>query len=148
MTALYSAVIFFVVIDRFLKVLAVNLAGRQYDIIGDVFKFSLTKNSYIAFSLPLSGFWLNLIIGLVILILIYYLVRAWTRGESLIAVSLLAVVLGAVSNLFDRLRFGYVIDYFDLKYFTVFNLADALIISGVLGLLYLLNKKRPLKRSL
>ena len=47
---------------------------------------------------------------------------------------LLAIIFGAISNLFDRIKYGYVIDYLDLKYFTVFNLADVMIVGGVIGL--------------
>lgn len=42
---------------------------------------------------------------------------------------------GAIGNLIDRLRFGYVIDYFSVSFFPpVFNLADAAI---TLGSIYL-----------
>jgi signal peptidase II len=43
---------------------------------------------------------------------------------------LLFIIFGAISNLVDRLKFGYVIDYIDIKYFTVFNLADIMIVVG------------------
>lgn len=38
---------------------------------------------------------------------------------------------GAVSNLIDRLRFGYVVDYIDIGSLPVFNLADVAIVVGV-----------------
>ncbi|MBU1778489.1 signal peptidase II, partial [Patescibacteria group bacterium] len=41
------------------------------------------------------------------------------------------IIFGAISNLTDRLEYGYVIDYFSLKYFTIFNLADVMIVIGV-----------------
>lgn len=48
---------------------------------------------------------------------------------------------GAVSNLIDRLRFGYVFDYIDINglvlgkvHFPVFNLADVAIVVGVVFL--------------
>jgi len=50
---------------------------------------------------------------------------------------------GAVSNLIDRMMFGYVIDYIDLKVWPAFNLADAAITIGVIGvIIYLLRKKK------
>ena len=42
---------------------------------------------------------------------------------------------GAVGNLIDRLRFGYVIDYISIGNFPVFNVADASISVGVAILL-------------
>lgn len=94
-----------------------------------------------AFSLPLSGLWLNAVILLIVLLLIYYLARAWQGERRAIAVSLFAIIMGAASNLFDRLKYGYVVDYLDLKYFTVFNLADMIIVMGMAALLFRINKK-------
>lgn len=42
---------------------------------------------------------------------------------------------GAASNLVDRLRFGFVMDYIDLKVFPVFNLADVAIVLGAVFLI-------------
>ena len=44
----------------------------------------------------------------------------------------LAIALGgAVGNLIDRVRLSYVIDFFDLQIWPVFNIADMAIIGGV-----------------
>lgn len=142
MTALYLAVIFFISLDRFLKVLAFSGRTGEFNLLGEILKFSYKKNYYIAFSLPVYGFWLNAAICFIILSLIYYLARAWQGGQRKTAVCLLAVIMGASSNLFDRLKYGFVIDYFDLKYFTIFNLADAAVVSGVFLLLMASNKKQ------
>jgi signal peptidase II len=49
----------------------------------------------------------------------------------------LALVLGgAVGNLIDRLRFGYVVDFLDLRVWPVFNVADSAITIGVALLLW------------
>ena len=66
-----------------------------------------------------------------------WLWRERVRGE----VAALALVLGgAVGNIVDRARLGYVIDYADLHFgqwrpFYIFNLADAAITIGVVILL-------------
>ena len=41
------------------------------------------------------------------------------------------VIAGALGNLYDRLRFGYVIDFLDLRVWPVFNVADTSICIGV-----------------
>jgi signal peptidase II len=38
---------------------------------------------------------------------------------------------GAVGNLIDRVRLGYVVDFIDFRWFPVFNLADSSIVCGV-----------------
>lgn len=42
---------------------------------------------------------------------------------------------GTVGNLFDRLLFGYVTDFIDLGFWPTFNIADAAVTVGVIGLL-------------
>lgn len=141
MIAISLAVIFFTSLDRFLKILAFNNQIGQVNLAGDVLKFSYKNNYYIAFSLPLYGDWLKVVIAIIILLLFFYLLKARRNGRQKIAVCLFAIAMGAISNLFDRLRYGYVIDYLDLKYFTVFNLADIMIAAGVVCLLFSKNNK-------
>ena len=49
-----------------------------------------------------------------------------------------AVAGGALGNLADRAREGAVIDYVDPVLWPAFNLADAAIVLGILGLLYVI----------
>ena len=54
--------------------------------------------------------------------------------------AILIIVAGALSNLYDRVTLGFVVDVFDLRWqfgtfsyaFPAFNLADALIVTGLL----------------
>jgi len=45
-----------------------------------------------------------------------------------LAISL--IVAGALGNLFDRLVFGYVIDFIDIQIWPVFNIADSALVVG------------------
>lgn len=139
--AIYMAIIFFIGLDRFLKVLALVDQGRQFNLIGEILKFNFRTNYYIAFSLPLAGRVLEFLLVLIILSLIWLGLFYWFKRQDDKLIPLFLIILGAGSNLFDRLKYGYVIDYLDLKYFTVFNLADAMIVGGVILLLISLNKK-------
>ena len=49
--------------------------------------------------------------------------------------SLMLILSGAVGNLLDRWRFGYVVDFIDVRVWPVFNLADSMITCGVAFLL-------------
>ena len=66
-----------------------------------------------------------------------WMMRETLRGDIL---ALGLVLGGALGNIYDRLMFGYVIDYADLhigtwRPFAIFNLADVAITLGVLLLL-------------
>jgi signal peptidase II len=129
--------VFFLSLDRILKTYAILFKPKLY-IAGDILKFNYTSNPYIAFSLPISGIFLNILIVIMIISLLFLFVRQIKKEKlSSTAFCLLLIILGAISNLWDRFKFGFVIDYLDLKYFTVFNLADVLISFGVITLLLL-----------
>jgi len=128
--------VFFVVLDRFLKILAINqVFNPPIRVIEDIFQLNLAKNYNIAFSLPLGGWLLNILVGLIILVLVYYWLILNKKREYKILIFLTFIIFGAISNMVDRLKFGYVVDYFDLKYFTVFNIADVMIVGGVIFVL-------------
>jgi signal peptidase II len=58
-----------------------------------------------------------------------------------------AVLGGALGNLADRAREGSVIDYVDPKFWPAFNLADAAIVVGILGLLYVIEGPRKPEKA-
>lgn len=133
----------FFLADRYLKFLAINSwISVPKKIIGNFLTFNFTPNYNIAFSLPLSGIWLNVLIAVIIGSISIYLLSN-KHLSKLEIVSLSGIIIGAVSNLLDRLKYGYVIDYFDLKWFTVFNLADTLIsVSTIVLFIYLIKNKK------
>jgi len=49
-----------------------------------------------------------------------------------------AIVGGALGNLADRARIGAVIDFIDPAFWPAFNVADAAIVLGILGFLYVI----------
>lgn len=55
----------------------------------------------------------------------------WLRRPVRLGIAWALVAGGALGNLYDRLRFGFVIDYVDVGFWPVFNLADACISCGV-----------------
>lgn len=112
-------------LDRFLKLLALNSAEKI--IIPNLLNFNFVPNYNIAFSLPLSGLYLNIIISLIIITIITYLFFNYKQLKTLEFISFFGILLGAVSNLLDRFQYGFVIDYLDLRWFTIFNMADILI---------------------
>jgi signal peptidase II len=133
--AIAAVIAIFFFLDRWLKNLALGLeSGEKISIIKNVLNFHLVPNPYIAFSLPLSGQLLNIIISLLLLGITAYLLIYWRQEKTspLAYSGWLMILGGGLSNLCDRWRFSYVIDYFDLYYFSIFNLADTLIFCGCL----------------
>ena len=57
------------------------------------------------------------------------------RGGWGTHVAFALILGGAIGNIADRIRLGYVVDFFDLRWFPVFNVADSCITIGVALLL-------------
>ncbi|MBI4299576.1 MAG: signal peptidase II [Chloroflexi bacterium] len=72
----------------------------------------------------------------ILVIFLYY--RYPPRESTLLRLSLALMLGGAIGNLVDRLRQGYVTDFVDLTLWPVFNLADSSITIGVVALGYYL----------
>lgn len=72
----------------------------------------------------------------IILIVLYYLYRSQRN------LFLIFILAGAVSNLIDRISLGCVIDFIDLKFWPIFNLADAFIVIGVIMLILQIKKQK------
>lgn len=75
----------------------------------------------------------------------------WRAERWLAALSLGLIIGGALSNVIDRLAYGAVADFFFFHIgrfeWYVFNLADAWIVAGVIGLLLAWAVERPEKAT-
>lgn len=86
-------------------------------------------NKNIAWSIPIAPAIFYFVWIAIIAVLISIFFRA--KSPSL-KIFLIFIFSGAISNIIDRVRFGCVVDYIDLKFFPVFNLADVYIAVGII----------------
>jgi signal peptidase II len=68
--------------------------------------------------------------------LLIFLVLRWKKDKKLLRLPLLLIFAGGAGNLFDRFAFGYVRDFLRYTFidFPIFNVADAAITVGSIGL--------------
>jgi signal peptidase II len=89
------------------------------------------RNSGAAFGLFPQFHWLYLVVAAIVGAYILYAGRRF--GTSWWRQAVLGLILGgAVSNGVDRLLYGYVVDFVDVHWWPVFNVADSAIVVGVL----------------
>jgi signal peptidase II len=120
--------------------------GRMIDLVWTL-RLRLTFNEGMAFG---AGQGLGVVIGLLAIGIIVVLARQLGRDlDSAHAVALGLIIGGAAGNLIDRLvrdeglLRGAVVDFIDLQWFPVFNVADAAInIGAVLLILAVLRESR------
>ena len=116
-----------------------------------VLNLTMVRNYGITFGLLNGlGTWSSLLLAAVALAVVAALGVWLRRAESLVvAVALGAIAGGAVGNVIDRLRFGFVVDFIDAHlgdwHWYVFNVADAAIVCGVATLV--LDSLLPLRRG-
>jgi len=98
------------------------------------FNLTFITNTGAAFGLFQDRSLVFVIVAVVISIGIVLYLRRIPHEEWLIRVSLAMQLGGALGNLVDRVRLGYVVDFMDFHMWPVFNFADTFIVVGV-GLL-------------
>ncbi len=125
-------ILIFFILDRILKTIALEGVVKKFFF----FNFSFFPNQNIALGIPLSGIFLYFLLTVVILLVVLMLVKAYRKEKTVDVFSWTMILAGAFSNVFDRFKYGSVVDYFDLSFFTVFNLADAMIFIGVVILVW------------
>ena len=121
-----------IAVDQTSKTWALErLAGRNpVHVVGSL-QLALSFNSGVAFSLGEGSGLAVVPIALAVVLVVVFVARSLTGRLAAVSVGL--VVGGAVGNLVDRLlrsHDGAVVDFIDLQWWPVFNVADAAIVVG------------------
>jgi signal peptidase II len=103
-----------------------------------VFRVTHITNSGAAFGIfPNQGNFFIIIAVVVAGVIVLYYRYLPSRGW-LIRLSLGLQLGGALGNLLDRVRYGHVVDFIDIGFWPIFNVADIAIVTGVGILAYCL----------
>lgn len=118
--------------DQLLKFLiaATYPLGGSTPVLDGIVSLTYVRNPGVAFGLlPQVSIIVPAAIALTLLVVLFYNGARWARTPRVqLALTLLAG--GAVGNLIDRLRLGAVIDYIDVHFWPVFNIADVAVTAG------------------
>ncbi|MBS3899091.1 MAG: signal peptidase II [Dethiobacter sp.] len=135
---LFLIALLIILIDQLTKLLIVNTMSQNESIpvITNIFHITYVHNFGAAFGLLAhrTGFFILVTVVLVLLLLAF--LRYLPKEQKLLRSALVLLLGGATGNLIDRVRVGYVIDFFDFRVWPVFNVADIAIVFGI-GLLIL-----------
>ena len=126
-----------VALDQLTKAWAVDAldGGRVIDLVWTL-RLRLTFNDGAAFSVGGGSGGLLALVGLAVVGFVYRSVLRWPGRLPPLALGL--VVGGALGNLVDRVaRDGSVVDFIDLQWWPLFNVADIGITFGAIGLVLL-----------
>ncbi len=142
-TILGLLVIFLLIIaDQWTKSIAVQYLDLHHSvtIIESFFDLTLVHNRGAAFGMmsELAEPWRTIFFTLVSIgafAIIIHVYRSRSPDSYLVPMAVIMITGGAIGNIIDRIRLGYVIDFLDFHYFDkhwpIFNLADSCITIGV-----------------
>ena len=108
--------------------------GQSIPLIHGFFHLTYIRNTGGAFGIMRNSTNLFIVISVIVIIFIIYFLFEEKNKDALILVFSALVLGGALSNLIDRIRLGYVIDFLDFLVWPVFNIADAAISVGMVML--------------
>lgn len=118
-------------LDRWTKVWAMSWLEPHGPLrLTRFFHLTYVENTGAAFGIgrARNGFFVALCLGL--LGGLFYMQRAWPKSNRWLAVGVVLVATGALGNLYDRLAYGYVVDFLDFLVWPVFNVADSCVCVG------------------
>lgn len=144
-----------VLLDQITKWLAVrNLAGQPGIRLFPTLELNLHYNTGFSFG---TGRGAGPLIGVVVIVMTLYLANLIRKETNPRRSLLLAIILsGAIGNLLDRiwraedgLLSGAVVDFIDVTWFAIFNVADIFVVCGVIvfGLFEILSHRHVVRHS-
>lgn len=144
-------------LDQSAKILVSStmVVGESIPIVPNLLHLTLVHNSGMAFGLlSAAAIPYKSVLMTLLSIAAFGAVAAYAVGspasERMSRLALAFILGGAVGNIIDRVRLGYVVDFIDVFYkgshWPAFNVADSAICAGV-GLLLLDTLRRPVKST-
>lgn len=148
-----KAITLLTLIDQITKILVsvfLKPVG-SFEIMPGIFYLTYAENTGAVFGL-LKNNRIPLIISSIVItiILAYHLINNCKNGDIIINFAISSIIGGALGNLIDRIRLGYVVDFFNISLirYPIFNIADMLIVTGAITLVYMvISKKTSLNKE-
>lgn len=130
----------FLFLDQVLKYLSLYFWTKPV-LLNNFFGWRPFLNTGVAFGLPLP-IWIVIFFTVPIIFFIVFILFKEQDNFNIIGYEL--ILIGAISNLFDRIYYGMVIDYWQILT-GIINLADIMIVGGLI--LIIINLKNIKKQS-
>lgn len=122
-------------LSKFLVTLKLQL-NETLPIFKDMIHITRIHNAGAAFGIFKGMLPAFIFLSIITIFLILLYGRRFRRGYPHLRIGLVLILAGTIGNLIDRVRFGYVIDFIDVRFWSVFNIADTAITFGGILLAY------------
>ncbi|NLX61044.1 MAG: signal peptidase II [Tissierellia bacterium] len=142
----FIMVLAIVLIDQITKLAAIKYlkGNKPFIIIEDFFQLHYVENTGAAFGIFKNGRYFFIIISILVIIFVAFFVFKYFNSLILtMKIALSMFIGGAIGNLIDRIRLGYVVDFLSFRLpwgydFPVFNIADTFIVISTIFIMVML----------
>lgn len=129
-------------VDQALKIWILSLPDSGGFFVDDFFGIRLFENHGAIFGLPKISPFFEIVVIVIGMILIGAAISAWRKKEKFLFLGLILILFGGISNLLDRLLYGFVVDMIHIGP-SVWNAADMMIGAGfILAVAQILNNNK------
>ncbi len=137
LTAFLGVIFLVMLVDQASKIYMISRLqpGDSLPLVPGVFHLTYVRNPGAAFGILAHQTTFFIVISVLMIALIFFGRHLFSTRRFFVQLALSLQVGGALGNLIDRVRFGYVIDFLDFRIWPVFNLADVAIVTGMILLL-------------
>ena len=129
----YPIALLVFVFDTFVKTFISGhfYPARSVSLIKGLLNLTYVRNTGVAFGLFPGKRILLILISIAVCAIVVYFYTKTKKKDFLLKIAFAIILGGSLCNMFDRIFYGYVIDYIDFRVFPVFNLSDVAINTGV-----------------
>lgn len=130
---MFSLATAFLAFDQLTKyaVIKTMILGQSIPVINDVLHITYVHNYGAAFGLFQKKWYLFIAVASISILVIVYYSKYLAPNNLWVQTALALLLAGALGNLVDRLEYRYVVDFIDVRFWPVFNIADIVINVGV-----------------
>jgi len=134
----YIIMFLIIILDQIIKNIILNnfYFGQSLAVINNIFHITYVQNTGAAFGILKNHSLFFIIITIVIISAIIFMLHKSFKGNIYLNIYFGLILGGAMGNLIDRIRLGYVVDYLDFRIWPVFNLADSFIVIGSIFIMF------------
>ena len=140
---IFFMAVLIIIVDQYSKnyIQTTMLQGMSIPVVSNIFHITYVLNPGAAFGLLQHQTAFLIGVAILLVLAVFYFYRT-IPANKLLHYSLGLLVGGAIGNVIDRIRLGYVVDFFDFRIWPVFNVADVAIVSGVIGIMIVVLLKK------
>jgi len=139
----WAAAIVALALDQYTKHVVISnfQPGESRIFVPHVLYWTFVQNTHGAFGLFGDSPVVLVAMAIAVLAVFWFAFREAAAKSIVVQVAFGAIVGGAIGNIVDRFHYHFVVDFIDLRWWPVFNVADSCITVGV-ALLILTSLKR------